>query len=93
MKYKNLSKSFQQYLESDAEELADVYDSWSTRKQFAYDECYDIFAELDGYDFRIVTHNRNFFTVGFIYYVGEEERFIFVTHTDVYYCPMSQLEG
>jgi hypothetical protein len=48
--------------------LNDVYSRPSSAKLRAYEYCIRLFHELDGYDFRILSHNSMTFSVGFRYY-------------------------
>ena len=48
--------------------LNDVYHNASSAKLRAYEYCIHLCSELDGYDFRILSHNSMTFTVGFRYF-------------------------
>lgn len=45
--------------------LADVYGSWSSAKQRAYDYCQRLCGDLDGWNFHITGSNSMCFTVMF----------------------------
>ena len=45
--------------------LSDVYDSWSDKKQRAYDYCRELYNDLDGWDFCISGSNCMTFSVMF----------------------------
>ena len=55
------------YLKSSARELSDVYKNWSGAKEVAMRSCRDLCASLHGYNLRILSHNSQFFSVGFMY--------------------------
>lgn len=63
----------------DAVTLDDVYGSYSVYKARAYRDCIDTMVMLDGYDFRIISHNVNIFTCGFRYKMNEIEMFMYIT--------------
>lgn len=53
-------------LSSDTE-LSDCYKSYSIFKQRAYNHCYECMIRDGGTRFRIISHNVNVFTCGYIY--------------------------
>ena len=48
-------------------ELSDCYKSYSIFKQRAYNHCYECMIRDGGTRFRIISHNVNVFTCGYIY--------------------------
>lgn len=59
--------------------LSDVYASYSVYKERAYRECINMMFTLNGYNFRIITHNTNIFTCGFVYEFCGIKRFMYIT--------------
>lgn len=45
--------------------MSEIYDSYSDAKEHAYNYCIRLCKEFDGWDFRIVSHNRTTFCVQF----------------------------
>lgn len=52
-------------------DLDDVYGNYSTAKYNAYEYCINLFRELNGWDFKIISHNTFSFSVGF-YFISKE---------------------
>ena len=63
-----------------ATELYHVYDNFSGNKARAMDYCKEFCKEVGGQGLRILSHNSNFFSVGFIIEV-EDNKQLFVYHT------------
>ena len=59
-------------------ELRQCYASWSSDKQKAYEYQRRLCYDLDGFDFRILSASRFFFTVGFLY--PDPETGVFMLH-------------
>ena len=53
--------------------LEDVYGRYSEAKAHAYEWCREHCDSLNGYYFRIISHNGVQFTVGYLYDVVDEE--------------------
>ena len=63
-------------------DLYDCYENCSVAKRRAYSNCVLLCNELNGYDLRIVSHNKNMFTVGFKYETEDGIRmFMYITPT------------
>lgn len=52
---------------SEMQTLSQVYGRYSYRKYNAYEECIFEMRRLEGWRFRIITHNTSTFTCGFTY--------------------------
>lgn len=55
------------YQRSNATELFDVYGRYSVYKAHAWDYCQDMMHRHDGWGLRIISHNTNIFTAGFLF--------------------------
>lgn len=64
--------------------LVDVYTNWSKAKQNAYDDCLDEYRHTENHtDFRICSHNTNFFSVSWCgLFGGERAVFLKTGKTD-----------
>lgn len=49
------------------ENLRSIYGRWSSKKEEAMKECKREYAQDKGYDFRIISHNRTYFSVAWNY--------------------------
>ena len=61
------TKQAKQWLTSEVEgyKLADVYGSYSSHKERAFEDCKDLCKEKNGWGLCIISHNCNYFTVKF----------------------------
>lgn len=67
--------------------LEDVYSNYSANNERAYNYCIQLCGALDGYNFRILAHNLQVFTVGFLFEIPSgETAFAVITPTRNYYC-------
>lgn len=64
---KSQNSIYNRYLNSSDYELRHVYGSWSWAKENAMESCKRRMAEKDGFGLKIISHNCNVFTVGFVY--------------------------
>lgn len=76
---KNLNVQYDAYLYSDDYMLSQVYDSWSTAKQKAYDYCLNLARECDYLSYAIVSHNCFMFTFGFTFVCNEHIWYAHIT--------------
>jgi hypothetical protein len=60
--------------------LHHCYGKCSSTKVEAYLKCKTRCSELNGYDFKIISHNKNFFTIGFYYSKDNNTYFHYETH-------------
>lgn len=67
------------YLKSTDKELNDVYNSYSSAKYDAFIYCKNLKNKLYGRDLRIVRHNRNVFTAGFVFEINDALYFMYIT--------------
>lgn len=78
------------WLRSKARSLSDVYGKYSKAKEDAYYRCLDLEYHLDGSLGRILTHNCQYFTFGFIFTHPETRELWFAVITPTYRaaCPI-----
>ncbi|MBO7696998.1 MAG: hypothetical protein J6T10_30580 [Methanobrevibacter sp.] len=55
------------WLRSEKRILEQVYSRYSTAKADSFKRCVEDCAEINGHRFRIISHNCNFYTVGYVY--------------------------
>ena len=73
--------------------LEDVYNDYSANKERAYNYFIRFCDALDGYNFRILTHNSKVFTVGFLFETTTgETAMAVITPTHNYYCVYDTIE-
>lgn len=61
-----LQDAFKRYAKSDDSYLWNIYGSYSRAKERVYNNWYDKMLSLNGWHFRIVSHNCMIFTLGFL---------------------------
>lgn len=71
--------AYYRYLKSNDNRLWDVYKKVSMDKVNAYNYCNDKKRELNGINLKIITHNYQSFTVGFIGELDGRNAFIYIT--------------
>lgn len=71
--------AYYRYLKSNDNRLWDVYKKVSMAKVNAYNYCKDKKRELNGRDLKIVSHNSQLFTVGFIGEIDGRQAFVYIT--------------
>ena len=74
------SSHITEWANSSASELYQVYDNYSSKKEDAMKFCKDFCKAVGGEDMRILSHNSNFFSIGFIVKISDGQ-YIFVYHT------------
>ena len=60
-------RNYPNYLKSSDTRLSDCYKSHSDRKRSAWAYCMELCYKLNGQNLRVVSHNMNIFTAGFIF--------------------------
>lgn len=78
---KSQTSIYNRYLNSSDYELRHVYGSWSWAKENAMEHCKNEMFKKGGHNLKIVSHNVNVFTVGFVYTDEEtgKEMFNYIT--------------
>lgn len=59
--------AYARYRRADKKHLWQVYGRWSDAKQDAWEECFKECEDNNGEDFRIISHNQNEFTCGYVF--------------------------
>lgn len=67
------------YKHSTDRTLDDVYGTYSVYKARAYRDCIELMYTLHGFGFKIITHNQNVFTCGFVYEFCNKIMFMYIT--------------
>ena len=74
------TSAYERYKRSDCYSLYEAYDSYSDAKERAWQYCKDLCCEKNGRGLKVIGHNSNFFSAGFLYEEDEKEMFMFITH-------------
>lgn len=72
------------YVRATKRTLDECYGRYSTAKEIAYNSCRRAMEMLDGYDFKIVSYNCNFFSCAFTYEKDGKERLRYYTYANTY---------
>lgn len=67
------------YLKSTDETLMDVYKSCSRWKFIAFNRCRALMEAVGGWELRIISHNSQSFTVGFMFEEDGKTKFAYIT--------------
>lgn len=59
--------------------LMECYSTWSNEKVNAFKRCRELFLQYAGENFKIISHNRNEFTVGFVGMYENKKAFFYIT--------------
>ena len=59
--------------------LDNVYKSYSRNKSLAWDYCKNLMEKYNGHGLKVISHNLNMFTAGFIYESGDDEYLMYIT--------------
>ena len=62
---KVMRTQYEAYRRSEAENLWQVYGTYSDKKEKAMQYCKELCGKVDGRKLRIISHNSQFFSVGF----------------------------
>ena len=83
-----LKAKYQQYLKSPLRYVADVYVRPSVNKCIAERNILRYMLNNDGYGDRVMSHNAQMFTVGYIIRNDEGKLFVYETAQNRYYLPI-----
>ena len=77
---RNAKAHIRNYDRSTATSLSDVYGRFSTAKARAWEYCKDLCATSNGWGLKVISHNTNFFSAGFLFTDPETGvvRFMFI---------------
>ena len=59
--------------------LDSVYKTYSMDKSLAWDYCKNLMEKYNGHGLKVISHNINMFTAGFIYESGDDEYLMYIT--------------
>ena len=59
--------------------LDSVYKTYSMDKSLAWDYCKNLMEKYNGHGLKVISHNLNRFTAGFIYESGDDEYLMYIT--------------
>lgn len=74
-----MNEAFSRYISSNKRTLSDCYKTFSSAKVSALEYCYKIMDTYNGYDLRIIGHNSETFSVGFIGTIAGQKAFFYIT--------------
>jgi hypothetical protein len=73
----------QKHSSSSTHYLHECYDKCSSAKMRAYDDCKARCSAMNGYDFKIITSNRNMFSIGYYYNQDGKTMFHYETNKTI----------
>ena len=79
---------YQEYLKAPLRYVADVYVRPSVNKCIAERDILDYMLDQNGYGYRVMSHNAQMFTVGYIIRNDEGKLFVYETAQHRYYLPL-----
>ena len=83
-----LKAKYQEYLKTPIRCVTDVYVRPSDNKLKAENNIFDYILDQDGYGYRVMSHNAQMFTVGYIIQNDEGKLFVYETAKHRYYLPI-----
>lgn len=86
-----IKNAYQRWTTSTDSTLEDVYKNCSTAKYRAYRYCVELMNKYNGYGLKILGHNCDFFSVGFMATVDGVNVFCYITHANDYFIPVENL--
>ena len=88
MTKEQLKAKYQQYLATPSRCVKDVYARPSANKIRAEYRIIDYLVDQNGYGYRVMAHNTQMFTVGYIICGDEGKLFVYETAQHRYYLPI-----
>ena len=83
-----LKAKYQQYLKTPNRCITDVYARPSDAKLRAENNIFEYILDQDGYGYRVMSHNAQMFTAGYIIRNDEGKLFVYETAQHRYYLPL-----
>ena len=83
-----IKAKYQQYLKAPILYVKDVYVRPSVYKERAERNILAYMLNNDGYGYRVMSHNAQMFTVGYIIYNGQGKCFVYETAYNQYVMPL-----
>lgn len=90
-----MAEKYKDYLNTHNQTLSDVYEKCSDTKRAAYNACLkEAFYRGKCGKIKIISVNKNFFTIAYVYIDYIDNRYYFVVRTSKYlrYCELSRIE-
>ena len=88
MTKKQLKAKYQEYLKASRKRVYDVYLKPSVNKLRAERNILNYMLDQNGYGYRVMSHNAQMFTVGYIICNDEGKLFVYETAKHRYYLPL-----
>ena len=83
-----LKEKYKQYLKTPIRYVTDVYARPSRNKLRVENSIFEYVLDQDGYGYRVMSHNSQMFTVGYIIQNDEGKLFVYETAQHRYYLPI-----
>ena len=83
-----IKAKYQEYLKTPLQYVNDVYARPSVYKERAERNILDYMLDQNGYGYRVMAHNAQMFTVGYIIRNDEGKLFVYETAQHRYYLPL-----
>ena len=84
---KLMKNAYERYQKSRDYKLDDVYGKYSIHKEKAFEECKYLMDNNDGFFLKIISHNVQFFTCGFVFYDENYNKFFcYITPWNIRKC-------
>lgn len=90
-KAKQIKHAYETYKTSTYYNLTDCYGSFSHNKYQAFEGCKAFMKECCGRDLKVISFNRNFFSVGFICEINSRPAFVYITKSDDKYIFLDEI--
>lgn len=91
-KTKVMRSAYEQFRNTTATNLCDVYEHWSAEKEEAYSYCKELCNKFDAFDYGIISANTYQFTFGFCGFLEGREAFFYITRKHDRYIFLDELE-
>lgn len=72
-------RAYERYCNSDKYNLSDCYQSFSQAKAQAWKYCENLMEEKNGKAVKVISHNLNEFTAGFLFEEDGKQMFMYIT--------------
>lgn len=86
----DISRVYEAWKRSEMKCLEDAYRAPSEAKQYAWARCIAICKVNDGCDLRIIGHNSQKFSAGFVYFKDGQRTFVWITKDHVRQMPVME---
>lgn len=86
----DISRAYEAWKKSEMTCLEDAYNAPSEFKQYAWARCIAICEANNGYNLRIIGHNSQTFSAGFVYFKDGRCIFVWITKDKVRQMPVME---